>query len=208
MTRPDPAAPAGITLRAVLLAGGHGRRAGGPKALQRIDGDLLWRVQARALAAVGCAHIVAVLHPRAWAESDPPAPADAACAAVRADPDAMPFASLLAALGALRSGGPLFVLPVDCPCPSRAVFTELWAAGTAADARGLGWDAVRPVHAGQGGHPVLLAWRFAEGLSARDPVQTRLDRELAQARAAGRVIDVAVRDAGVLANWNLNGTSR
>ena len=201
------AAPSpGLAAAAILLAGGHGRRAGGPKALKRIDGSLLWRVQAHALGAVGCAPVVAVLHPEAWTLADAPMDVESPLA-LPADPNALPFASLLQALAALPPGHAAFVLPVDCPCPTRATFCVLRAAALDRDLRGQPWDAVRPLHDGRGGHPVLLAPMFARVLATLDPTTARLDVELATARAAGLLVEVAVQDAGVRANFNRDGVS-
>ena len=49
----------------VLLAAGHGRRAGGPKALIPVEGAPLWQVRAQQLQQAGLARVVAVVHPAA-----------------------------------------------------------------------------------------------------------------------------------------------
>jgi CTP:molybdopterin cytidylyltransferase MocA len=191
--RPPP-----LGVAALVLAGGHGRRAGGPKALKRRDGQLLWRWQCDQLTALGCRPL-AVLHPDAWrAEHERPS------GHVRAEPDQPPFASLQAGLRALPPGDVL-VLPVDCPCPPRPVWVAVVAAAREAEVRGRTWLAVQPEHDGRGGHPVLLsaAWRAA--LEAMDPTTARLDHALAS--ASGR-LRVPVDDGGIHANFNLDGVGR
>lgn len=192
--RPPP-----LGVAALLLAGGHGRRAGGPKALKERDGQLLWRWQCDRLAALGCRPL-AVLHPDAWL----PQAGDPPLGHVRADPDQPPFASLQAGLRALPPGDVL-VLPVDCPCPPRPVWVAVVAAAREAEARGRMWQAVQPEHDGRGGHPVLLSAVWRAALEAMDPATARLDHALASSTARLRV---AVVHGAIHANFNLDGFGR
>lgn len=52
-----------MSLAAVILAAGAGRRMGGPKALLVVEGETLLRRAARAALAAGCAPVVAVVGP-------------------------------------------------------------------------------------------------------------------------------------------------
>ena len=52
-----------MSIAAVILAAGAGRRMGGPKALLVVDGETLLRRAARAALAAGCAPVVAVVGP-------------------------------------------------------------------------------------------------------------------------------------------------
>jgi CTP:molybdopterin cytidylyltransferase MocA len=199
--------PPNTGMAAVLIAGGQGLRAGGPKALIVRDGVPLWRWQIARLAALGVGPIAAVVHPAALADAADP-PSGVHC--VPSNPSASPFASLQAGLAALGSevGAGVFVLPVDCPCPGRSVFVRLAATAVARRALGKPWDAVRPFMAVAGekrrGHPVLLAPATCERVLQGDPVTGRLDVVL---RELAHVIDAWTDDAGVLANFNRDGVT-
>ncbi|MFZ4580769.1 MAG: NTP transferase domain-containing protein [Myxococcota bacterium] len=208
---PDPAAAA------VLLAGGHGRRAGGPKALICWEDDLLWRWQASRLVQVGCRPVVAVLHPDAFlpqhARPDLPQ-----VLTLPSDPDAPQFASLQRGLRRLSQAGhdgPVLLLPVDCPCPDQEVFRVLEAAWRQARQLARPVLAVRPERTVTGpdgavlvrhGHPVLLDPDAVLELLALDGATARLDRWIAGLPPEARV-DVPVRDASVLANFNRDGVA-
>ncbi len=209
--RPSPERPP-PTLLGLLIAGGHGRRAGGPKALRQVGGDLAWRAQARALLAAGCDEVVAVLHPDAWqpawtTQADPSATPGVRC--VGADPDAPMFASVQRGLAAMADAADArwVLLPVDCPMPDAAVLRALRdAADAAADAaEDAAWSVARPFVATASGprfgHPLLLAPVAAAALRAMDAAEARLDRWIAGLDGAAR-LDVEVADAGILANHN------
>ena len=167
-------------------------RAGGPKALKLRDGQFLWRWQCERLVQLG-ARPLAVLHPSAWQPGQ-----------VRADPDAPLFASLLAGLAAVPPGD-VWVLPVDCPCPPRAVWVALLAAARECEARGRSWLAIQPELDGRGGHPVLISAAWRAELMSLSPTSARLDHVLA---AAPQRVRVPVEDPGVLANFNFDGIAR
>ncbi len=187
-----------LPVTGVLLAAGHGRRAGGPKALISVDGLPLWQRQVQRLQAIGVAQVVVVLHPQALL---PPSPT---FVPQFGDPDATPLHSLQRALTATT--GPVVVLPVDCPAPSRGVVVRLLAAA-AIDPRAL---AVRPIVQGptgpRGGHPLWLAAATCQALTAVDAQQHRLDTFLHT--MGDRYVDVCVADPAVLGNFNLDGVSR
>jgi nicotine blue oxidoreductase len=198
---------------AVLLAGGHGRRAGGPKALIGWENDLLWRWQAARLVQVGCQPVVVVVHPDALLpqHAEPPLPH---VVTVPSDPDAPQFASLQRGLHVLAQAGhagPVLLLPVDCPCPDRQVFAALEAAWQAAgSARVARPEVVVPGADGlplaRHGHPVLLDPVAVRELLALDGGTARLDRWIAGLPPEARV-EVPVRDVAVLANFNRDGVA-
>lgn len=183
---------------AVLLAAGHGRRAGGPKALKVVGGELWWRVQARS---IGCdvGRVVAVLHPDARLADE------AGILAIHGDPDAAPLASLQLGLRQVAANRAVFVLPVDCPWPGREVALALAAAlqAPALAARPLASVDGRL----RGGHPLLLAPEAAAEIGALDPATARLDYWLRDL-PAGLRRDVVVGDSRVLANFNADGVGR
>jgi nicotine blue oxidoreductase len=101
---------------------------------------------------------------------------------VNPDPDRGPFSSLqvgLAALGAPVRPTPAFVLPVDVPAASPALWHAL------EEALGPELDAAIPAFQGRGGHPVLLAAPFMARLGRLDPASpdARLDVALRSAKA-------------------------
>lgn len=186
-----------LPVTAILLAAGHGRRAGGPKALVPVDGQPLWRRQVQRLHAIGIQQVVAVLHPSVPLAAEPP------LILLHGDADATPLDSLQRGLA--LSHGPMLVLPVDCPAPSRAVVVQLLATALRTpDAR-----AVRPVvqtEAGpRGGHPLWMSAVTCQQIARLDPAQHRLDTFLHTLGSAYR--DVPVADARVLGNFNVDGVS-
>jgi molybdopterin-guanine dinucleotide biosynthesis protein A len=192
----------------LLLGGGQGRRAGGPKALKIIieSGQLLWRVQRQAVLHDAVA-VVAVLHPDAWRGPQAPGLGEIA---VPADPEAEPFDSLQRGLRACDPRMPVAVLPVDCPWPGRDVLATLLHASQVGNFTQLQLLAVRPQLATpqglRGGHPLLLLPPALPLLLDLNPKIARLDHWL---RDLGpRCCNVPVTDAAILANFNGDGFSR
>lgn len=113
------------------------------------------------------------------------------------DPDRGPFSSLQVGLSAVDAGQSTFVLPVDVPVPSKAVWDALEVA--------LGSvEAAIPVHDGRGGHPVLLGPAFIARLLERDPARSRLDVEL-RALPPPQLARVPVEDPRIRLNLNAPG---
>lgn len=198
-----------LPLAALVLAGGHGRRAGGPKAAKIRAGLPLWRWQIAQLQAQGCDPVAAVVHPAVVH------PAVVQAGAVQpwvlaSDPDAQPFESLQRGLRALPDRDVL-LLPIDCPCPRRAVQVLLYADVLTARLRNQPWSVVRPRVIVQGeprhGHPVLLSAAFCAELLALPGQQARLDQQI-RGLPPGLRRDVEVHDDAVLANFNADGLSR
>jgi CTP:molybdopterin cytidylyltransferase MocA len=153
---------------------------GEPKGLVAFEGRPWIEAQ---LAALGQRRVVVVLghdHGR-YLEAIPDL-AKRAEVVVNPDPDRGPFSSLqvgLAALGASGPPAPAFVLPVDAPAASPAVWRAL------EEALGPELDAAIPAFQGHGGHPVLLAAPFMARLGRLDPAspEARLDVALRSAKA-------------------------
>lgn len=118
---------------------------------------------------------------------------------INPDPDRGPFSSLQAGLEVLGTEAQAaWVLPVDVPCPSRAVWESLEQ-----EASVRSTDATVPVHLGRGGHPVRLSTEFSRRLLGVSPVaaEARLDHQIHQL-PSGQVARVEVSDSKVLANLN------
>jgi molybdenum cofactor cytidylyltransferase len=180
----------------VLLAAGRSSRMGQPKGLVPFEGRPWIEAQ---LAALGPRRVIVVLgHDRErYRQAVPALAAETRVqVVVNPDPDRGAFSSLQLGLAAVS--GAAFVLPVDVPAASPAVWDAL------EDALHGAIDAAVPRFEGRGGHPVLLARGFVAALCARSPVgpDSRLDRQLAAARASGRVTDVAVDDPRIRLNRN------
>jgi CTP:molybdopterin cytidylyltransferase MocA len=170
----------------LILAGGEGRRWGGPKALARLpDGRTFLEACREMLAEAGAQPVAATLPP-----------ATDAVAGLRCLP--LPTAGL-DMLASLRWGlrhlvelpewRAVVALPVDHPLVAADTVAALVAAGA---------PAAIPVHGGKHGHPVCLGRALVEGLARGEPGGATL-RDLL--RAAGAVA-VAVDDPGIHANCN------
>lgn len=185
-----------LPVAALVLAGGHGRRAGGPKAGKLIEGQRLWQWQCDRLAPDIQGPVVAVVHPDVLAQDHDPR-------GIPSDPDSQPFDSLKRGLQALQARDVL-MLPVDCPCPPRSVLLLLWTEGQRAGP----WSVVRPQvrvdEAVRLGHPVLLSAAFCAELLGDPPASTRLDQRIRDLPQQQRR-DVGVYHEGILANFNEKG---
>ncbi len=172
-------------VRVRLLAAGHGRRAGGPKAWGPYAGKTLLEAQLGFLSTVTAPENVDIAIQKEWLER---------CRGlsprvnwIAADPDGSPLASLQALLASTPSARS-FVLHVDMP-----VFDlRVWRALEAADG-----DAA-PAFDGRRGHPVLLTSETLAAVTRLDPVTDRLDVFL-RGRA---VTEVPVATDVILANLN------
>ncbi|MFN7683867.1 MAG: NTP transferase domain-containing protein [Oligoflexia bacterium] len=113
------------------------------------------------------------------------------------DPDRGSFSSLQCGLRAVGLRG-AWVLPVDVPCPTRAVWESLEQEALVRSA-----DAALPVHSGRGGHPVLISESFVCRLLdlSPDSKESRLDHQI-HALSPHQVARVEVTDERVLANLN------
>lgn len=170
-----------------LLAAGHGRRAGGPKAWREEEGKPALQRQVEFLGSILPELTVAVQEawlPRCRGLSE-------RFRWVPADPDRPPLASLKAVLAARRSELPGFVLHVDMPVFEPSVWSDLL--------KGLeGSEAAVPTSEGRRGHPVLLSPRLYARIQDLDPERDGLDRFL----RTRRVAQVPVDCAAILRNDN------
>jgi CTP:molybdopterin cytidylyltransferase MocA len=164
----------------LILAAGKGTRMGQPKAGLVVDGKTLaWRC-AETLLAAGLPRVVVALR------KEQPLPAGAEPFLVP-DPDGEAIDTLRQAQTHL-GGGPICLLPVDCPQVRVATVTQLLS-----DYRP---PFTKPTFEGLGGHPVLFDLDLAGAATLRDALH----------HAAGHF--VAVADPGILHNWNTNDDVR
>jgi molybdenum cofactor cytidylyltransferase len=172
----------------LILAGGLGRRWGGPKAEARLpDGRTFLQACAEVFLAAGASPVVATVpFGRVAAEMF------GVGALPLPEPDLDMFSSLRwGTRGLLEDPGwkALVVLPVDHPLIRPETIAELVEAGPLAAV---------PTLAGRHGHPVCLWREVAEGILSGVLAGPTLREVL---RAAGS-IDVPVEDPGVRANCN------
>jgi molybdenum cofactor cytidylyltransferase len=176
-------------LDAILLAAGHGRRLGAPKAGLELRGRWMLPALVHALRAGGADRVVLVLSAgaeRAIAER-PPHGADAVVR--NPDPDAGRTGSLLAGLDAVDTEvDGVLVHPCDVPLLAPRVVHRLISAWSAhADRAELLARPVTP--AGRGGHPLLVGSARLTRLRQFGPDQP-LRQLLDEDRS--RVLDVAI----------------
>ena len=172
--------------RVLLLAAGHGKRAGGPKAWRTHGGKTLLEAHLGFfLGLVGPAGISVAIQDEWRARCTALSPE---ATWVAADPDMPPLDSLqklISASPVVRS----FVLHVDMPVFERSVYESLWHAEG---------DAVVPTFAGRRGHPVLLSPTALNEIKRMNPVTNRLDSWLRQRNTR----EVAVTTNDILRNEN------
>lgn len=184
MTLPPEAPPVDLAL---VLAAGEGRRMGTPKALVPWEGRPLALVHAEAARAAGCTAVRVVV--RADVARALPQPPPGVTWQVSQRPASEgPAGSLVAALADRPPAAWVAVSPVDLPPDAWRCLPAL----VAALARGA--DAAKPVHAGRGGHPVVVRMAVLEGYTrgSYEPLRAVL-------RALGdRVVSVPVDEPAVL----------
>jgi CTP:molybdopterin cytidylyltransferase MocA len=172
----------------LILAGGEGRRFGGPKAFARLPDRRSFVEACRdVLTEAGARPVAATLPPGFTAEEIGglrPLPLPAAGLDM--------LASLRWGLRHLVSGRAwqaVVVLPVDHPLVAPATVKALIAAG--------GWSAI-PTFRGKHGHPVCLAREVAERV-ARDELSGQTLRDILRVVGA---VDIPVDDPATVANCN------
>ena len=191
-----------MTLRgvtAVVLAAGHSRRMGVPKALAEFRGEGLLRShldQMRRRGAARCIVVIGDEGDRIRAAHDD----REVVWVVNPAPRRGPFSSLVLAVTVGRrlggAGAAYLVTPVDVPPASQAVMTAL--ARAVAD----GASAAIPLYGDRGGHPVWLAEDGMRRVMSASgaPARLRLDHVMASWGSAVRRVHVS--DAAVLRNLN------
>lgn len=172
-------------VRVRLLAAGHGKRAGGPKAWGSYAGKTLLEAQLGFLATVTEPENVDIAIQGEWLGR---------CKAlsprvnwVAADPEGTPLTSLQS----LLKKGPRvrgFVIHVDMPAFDLRVWRALEA---------VNGDAV-PVYEGRRGHPVLLTAETLDEVAELNPVTGRLDEYL----RGKKIMQVPVNTDVIFANLN------
>lgn len=185
----------------VLLAGGDGKRAGGPKAWRPHEGRPLLERQLEFLLGLFDPQAVAVTIQKDWLERCRKLNTE-----VRWVPEAVdntPLAALQSALRPLslakgqgeRGLGAdhgAFVYHVDMPVWDDKLFARL------AEAASPEFEAVAPSFQGRKGHPVLLSAAALRAVLELDPGRDRLDFWLRTRKV--KVVEVSLE--AVLENWN------
>lgn len=178
-------------LAGIVLAAGRSSRAGRFKPLAPLGGEPLVRAVARALLA-RCGAVTVVVGPRADDVAAALADLPGVETAAGPDPGGPMFGSVRAgAAAADPRADALLIQPVDCLPTAAAVLEALIAA----------WDgdgrrrAAVPVHAGRGGHPLLLPGAARDRILAADAGATLRD-----VAAALGILRVAVDDPAVLSD--------
>ncbi len=174
-----------------LLAAGHGRRSGGPKAWRNFNGEPLLKKQIEFLLSRFDAQNITVSIQKDWLSQ-----CLRICASahwVEVDPDQPPLASLIEMIRASRMGQWSFIYHVDQPVWE----PELWDI-LAHKTQGAEPLSYAPTFAGRRGHPVLISHGLGPEILALDGAHDRLDLFL-KSRATE---DVPVPFACVHENWN------
>ncbi|MFI5345700.1 MAG: nucleotidyltransferase family protein [Elusimicrobiota bacterium] len=172
--------------RVLLLAAGHGKRAGGPKAWRNHGSTTLLEAHFDFFRGFLAPSDLSIAIQNEWGDRCRSISPETTW--VSADPDASPLDSLqrlIAASPLVRS----FVLHVDMPVFERSVYESLW------NAEG---DAVVPTFDGRRGHPVLLSPEALNEIKRMNPLTDRLDSWLRKRNA----LEVVVSTDAILRNHN------
>ncbi len=179
-----------VNVAGLILAGGEGRRWGGPKAWASLpDGRTFLAACAEALIGGGARPVAATLPPG----TDPGAAPPGVTPVVLPGPGLDMFASLACGLRSLveaEGWTTVVVLPVDHPLVRAATVAAVAAAASPAAIATTPW--------GRHGHPIALSRGLAEAVVAgwfRGPT-------LREVLRAARAVDAVVDDPGVRANCN------
>ncbi|MDE2142990.1 MAG: nucleotidyltransferase family protein [Elusimicrobia bacterium] len=172
--------------RVLLLAAGHGKRAGGPKAWGNHGSTTLLEAHLDFFREFLAPSDISMAIQNEWGGRCRSISPDTTW--VPADPDASPLDSLqklIAASPLVRS----FVLHVDMPVFDRSVYESLW---------NVEGDAIVPTYERRRGHPVLLSPSAMNEIKRLNPLTDRLDSWLRQRTT----LEVAVATNVILRNDN------
>ena len=177
-----------VQFAGLILAGGIGRRFGGPKAFARLpDGRTFLEACRDALRAAGASVVAGTLPHGATHEE---------FAGLRSLPLPEPGLDMLASvrwglrhLISDRTWESVVVLPVDHPLVAPETVLALVGRRVAAAV---------PAYRGKHGHPICVA----RGVAERVAREQLVGRDLRDILKTVGVVDVAVEDAGVIANCN------
>lgn len=176
---------------AIVLAAGRSRRMGQPKPLLPVDGESFLQRVVRVLQEGGCRGVIVVAR-----EGDDVVVRQAETAGAKVvcnpDPDGEPIDSLRLGLPEIEDDAvAVLVQPVDHP-----LVTQETVAALLDTFRRTGAPVVRPVYQGVPGHPGLFARRVLPELL--EPGLPHGARSVVE-RHRGELVEVAVRDPGVVA---------
>ena len=177
-----------------LLAGGNGKRAGGPKAWLDYQGSTLLQKQISFLSSRFDPENITVTIQKGWRERCEKL--NPRVIWVPEDPKDPPMAALIAALQANPLRRWAFLYHVDMPLWDPKLFDLLEKAAAKAQREGL--EALVPAQGGRKGHPVLLSPSLCDAILALDPQKDRLDVFLRGRREGA----VEVPFGCIFDNWN------
>jgi len=197
----------GTAFPLIILAGGRSRRMQHPKGLLHYEGEPWVLRQIRDFLRCGGEEVILVLghqHEK-YLEAIPSLKEAAAHpylikVCINPTPDLGPFSSILCGLQALAEMGkqkPVFLLPIDTPCPQKTVWMDL------IDKMENEVRACVPVFNKKGGHPALLSWQFQQEL-LQVPLQqedARLDYQIRKL-TTHQICRIEIDDARVATNMN------
>jgi len=171
----ETALKAAMKASAILLSAGESLRMGRPKGLLDYFGEPWIQVQIKKLLQCGVEKIVVVLGKDAslfqaalpllknthmkWGTAEGGQVDSQILTTINTHPELGPYSSLVAGISCvLPLALPVFIMPIDVPCPPEEVFTSLFN-----ELKGNAQVCV-PQYRGQGGHPVLLGSNFLHKL--------------------------------------------
>jgi len=181
-------------LQVYLLAGGHGKRAGGPKAWLPVEGVTLLEKQIAFLLKRYAPENIAVTIQDGWQKRC--LKIDPKVVWVPEDPRDPPMAALITLIKKQPIRHWAFFYHVDMPVWEPELFEMLEKAVPAAEKEGL--EAIAPSQGGRKGHPVLLAPQVGSVLVTLDPAKDRLDEWLRTRREG----TIEVPFSCIHDNWN------
>lgn len=179
-----------MSLAAIILAAGEGKRIGIPKAILKVGGRSLADIQYENLKNLGIPQIKIVIG--AEGKKVKREIRNVEAIVVNENYKYGQFSSLLKGISSLDSFLWLIVLPVDVYPIDNNVINELISGCED------GYDAIAPVFNGKGGHPVILYWKFAKRLLTFDIKLSRLDSILKDSK----VKRIEVKSSTILNNIN------
>ena len=182
----------------IILAAGDSKRMGEIKGLLDYKGKPFLAYQIECLLAIGLWKIVVVLgnDHRIYEEKIPEI--DDLVISINPNPEKGQFSSIQCGLKKISkvSQSGAFILPIDVPCPEKAVWEMLVKGLISADA-----NVSIPEYKGRKGHPVLLSEEFKKYLLTCE-TDSRLDFEIKKQQDLQKAKIISVKDIKITYNLN------
>lgn len=183
-----------ITPSVIILAAGNSSRMGQPKfALKLPNGKTFLEEISHRFADFGCEEIITVLNSEGAkyiGNSAVHFPENFRIS-LNLNPESGRFSSLQCGLKTLNSETPIFIHNVDNPFINSEILNELIK-------KLSGFDFVKPVYKGKGGHPLLVNQNIANAAALEKDTQTNLRTFLTQFSGTS----LEVKHESIL--WNIN----